>query len=65
MFQQNLFLFKKSSVEFSRNNLPNTIEDGAVREDPDVNIGNDNVVEMSLSLVGEEQIWHPNFVGIC
>ena len=36
------------------NNLPNTIQDPAIRENPYVNIGHDDVVEVAFSLVREE-----------
>lgn len=44
--------------------IPNAVQDVAIREDPDVNIWDDDVVEVSLSLVGKEEIRHPDFLGI-
>ncbi len=44
--------------------LPNTVEDSAVGKDADVNVGDDDIVKMSLALVGEEEVGHPDFVGI-
>lgn len=43
---------------------PDTVEDGAVREDADVDIGHDDVVEVALLLVGEEQVRHPYPGGV-
>jgi hypothetical protein len=43
---------------------PDAVEDASVWEDADVDIGHDDVVKVSLSLVGEEQVGHPHFVGI-
>jgi hypothetical protein len=44
--------------------LPDAVEDPSVGEDAHVDVGHDDVVEMSLSLVGEEQVGHPHFVGV-
>lgn len=44
--------------------LPDTVEDIAVRIDANVNIGHNDVVEVALALVGKEKIGHPNLVGI-
>ena len=46
------------------NALPNAVENGAIGEDADVDVGHDDVVKVSLSFVGEEEIGHPDFVGI-
>jgi len=48
----------------SRRHSPDAVEDPSVREDAHVDVGHDDVVEMSLSLVGEEQIRHPDFARI-
>ena len=45
--------------------LPDAVENIALREDPDVNIGHQDVVESSLLFISEEGVWHPNFLGIC
>jgi hypothetical protein len=42
------------------NTYPDAVEDVAVREDPDVQVGLDNVVELALLLVPEEGVWHPH-----
>jgi len=44
--------------------LPNTIEHGAVREYPYVNIRHNNVVEVTFLLIGEKQVWHPHPLSV-
>lgn len=44
--------------------LPNTVKYSAIREDANVNVGNNDIVKMSLAFVGEKEIGHPNFVRI-
>ena len=46
------------------NNSPDAVEDFAVGEDAHVDVGYDNVVKMALAFIREEQIRHPNTVGI-
>ena len=40
------------------------VKNFAVWEDPDVDIGYDDVVKVTLSLVGEKEIRHPHFFRI-
>ena len=40
------------------------VEYVTVREDSDVEIGREYVVEGSNFLISEESVWHPNFAGI-
>ena len=44
--------------------LPDAIENHAIRIDSDVDIGDDDVVEVSGLLVLEEGVRHPNFIWI-
>jgi hypothetical protein len=43
---------------------PYAVENGAVRKDAYVYVGHDDVVEMTLLLVGEEQIRHPDAISL-
>jgi hypothetical protein len=45
--------------------IPDAVEDVSIGKDANVDVGYDDVVEMSFSLVGEEEIGHPDLVGIC
>jgi len=44
--------------------LPDAVEDVSIRKDANVDVGYDDVMKMSFSLVGEEEIGHPDLVGI-
>ena len=43
---------------------PDTVEDVAVGEDPDVKVGGEDVVEGADFLVPEEGVGHPDFAGV-
>lgn len=43
---------------------PDAVEDIAVGEDPDVGVGEDDVVEVACLLVLEKQVRHPDFVRL-
>ena len=45
--------------------LPDAVEDVSIGKDANVDIGYDDVMKMSFSLVGEEESGHPDFVWIC
>lgn len=45
--------------------LPNAVKDCAVGEDANVDVGYDDIVKVSFPLVREEEIGHPDLVGIC
>lgn len=55
----------RNGSECNLNIVPDTVEYFAVGEDSDVNVGHDNVVKMSFTLVGKEQIWHPYLGRVC
>ena len=38
-----------------------TEEDGAVSVDTDIEVGDEDIVHRSTSLITEECVWHPNF----
>lgn len=40
--------------------VPDAIENLAIGEDPDVDVGHDNLVLPGLFLVAEECVWHPD-----
>lgn len=42
----------------------NAVQHRAVRKDPNVHVRHDDVVEVTLLLVGEEQIGHPHAVRL-
>ena len=41
------------------------VEHIAIGEDPHIEVGLDDVVELSLLLISEEAVWHPNFGAVC
>ena len=43
---------------------PDTVEDVAIWKDPDVQVGQDDVVEVAVLFVLEEKVGHPNHVGV-
>ena len=43
---------------------PDAVEDVAVWEDPDVEVGGEDVVELSDLLVPEERVWHPDLAYV-
>ena len=43
---------------------PDAVEDVPVGEDPDVEVGEDDVVEGALLLVPEEGVGHPQLPGV-
>ena len=43
---------------------PDTVEDVAIREDPDVDIVDEDVVKVASLLVSEECVWHPNLLWV-
>ena len=43
---------------------PDAVEDVPVGEDPDVEVGEDDVVEGALLLVPEERVGHPQLPGV-
>ena len=45
-------------------NAPDTVEDVSVGEDPDVEVGGEDVVEGADFLVPEEGVGHPDFAGV-
>ena len=54
---------RQDSVAVS-SRLPDAVEDVSIGKDANVDIGYDDVMKMSFSFVGEEEIGHPDFVGI-
>lgn len=40
------------------------VQDSPVRKDPDVHVGHDDIVKVAFLLVREEQVGHPNPVGL-
>lgn len=44
--------------------LPDTVQDPSIWEDSHVDIGHNDVVEVSLAFVGEKQVRHPHFTRI-
>ena len=61
-----LFFFLSNWITWIDNcvHLPDGVEDGAIGEDTNVDIGYDYVVEMSFTFIREEQIGHPNFARV-
>ena len=51
-------------VSFALCHSPDAVEDGAVREDADVEVGLQNCVEGTNLLVSEESVRHPDFTRI-
>ena len=47
--------------------LPDAVQNTSIRENSDVDVGNEDVVEATLLLVAKERVWHPHFcwVGQC
>ena len=43
---------------------PDAVEDVAVWEDPDVEVGGEDVVELPDLLVPEESVWHPDLADV-
>ena len=52
-------------VSFALCHSPDAVEDGAVREDADVEVGLQNCVEGTNLLVSEESVRHPDFTRVC
>ena len=44
--------------------LPDAVEDVPVRVDPDVEVGREDVVELTDLLVPEECVRHPDLTGV-
>ena len=44
---------------------PDTVEDVAIGEDPDVDIVDEDVVKVASLLVLKEGVGHPDLVGVC
>jgi len=59
-----LFQWSNSSANTHRAVLPDTVQDPSIWEDSHVDIGHDDVVEVSLAFVGEKQVRHPHFARI-
>ena len=57
-------ILKEAGLQVVRVYVPNAVEYSAVGEDADVDVGDNNVVKVSFSLVGEEEIGHPDFVRV-
>ena len=57
--------FVPSSNSFGLCHPPDAVEDGAVREDADVEVGLQDCVEGTNLLVPEESVRHPDFTRIC
>ena len=57
---------KESQVHGTKAGEGNTdaVENITIREDTDIEVGCQDVVEGSNLLISEERIWHPNFAGI-
>ena len=43
---------------------PDAVEDAPIRENSDVDVGNEYVVEAALFFVAEERVGHPDFLCI-
>ena len=63
-FDISLFLRDVTTGQQGPAPLPDAVEDFAVGEDADVDVGDDDVVKVSFPFIGEEEIRHPDFIRI-
>ena len=45
--------------------LPDTVENISIREDPDIKVRSEDLMESSNLLIPEESVRHPHLAGIC
>ena len=44
--------------------LPDAVQDTSIRENSDVDVGNEDVVEAAFLLVAKERVGHPDFLCV-
>ena len=46
------------------NNQPDAVEDVTIGEDSDVQVGLYNVMKLTILLISEESVWHPDLADV-